>query len=577
MTQSDKAKEWGQPQLQLDALIQAMHDAMVAIDLRETIVLFNPSAERLTGVRAEDALGMPVSEVIPNSRLPHILQTGQAEINQVQMLHHRSIVTNRVPVLSPDGDVTGAIAVFRDTTELLDLAAEVLHLKEIQTLLEAIFEATQDAISVVDQHGIGLRINSEYTRLTGLSEQDVIGKAATVDIAEGESMHMRVLKTGQPVRNVSMKVGPYRKDVLVNVAPMRVHDRLIGSVAVIHDLSEMRALTEQLQRANAQIRRLATKITFSDIIAKSPAMLEALEAAKQAARTRATVLLRGESGCGKELFAHAIHQASDRVSGPFLRVNCAALSDSVLESELFGYEEGAFTGARKGGRRGFFEESDGGTLFLDEIAELSIGTQAKLLRVLQEREIIPVGGTRVRHVDVRVIAATHVNLEKAMADGRFREDLYYRLHVLPIAIPPLRKRTQDIPLLAFNFLTRLNAEYGRHVHSIADDALARLLEYAWPGNVRELENVLSRALIRMDYREQIIELRHLVPSLEQRDVATDVFPVLTDDTLANQLKRAERIAIENALKKARGNREEAAARLGVSVRSLYYKLSRDQE
>ncbi|WP_244893429.1 sigma-54 interaction domain-containing protein [Ferroacidibacillus organovorans] len=577
MTHREQPLEWGQPQLQLDALIHAMHDAMVAVDRMETIVLFNPSAERLTGVRVEDALGKSVSAVIPNSRLPHILLTGQAEINQVQMLHHRSIITNRVPVLSPEGEVTGAIAVFRDTTELLDLAAEVLHLKEIQTLLEAIFEATQDAISVVDQYGNGLRINSAYTRLTGLAEQDVIGKAATVDIAEGESMHMHVLQTGLPVRNVSMKVGPFRKDVLVNVAPIHVRDHLIGSVAVIHDLSEMRALTEQLQRANAQIRRLATKYTFSDIIAKSPAMLEALEAAKKAAQTRATVLLRGESGCGKELFAHAIHQASDRVSGPFLRVNCAALSESVLESELFGYVEGAFTGARKGGKRGFFEESNGGTLFLDEIAELSIGTQAKLLRVLQEREIIPVGGTHVRQVDVRVIAATHVNLEKAIVDGRFREDLYYRLHVLPISIPPLRKRTQDIPLLAFNFLARLNAEYGRHVHSIAEDALQPLFEYAWPGNVRELENVMSRAMIRMDYREQVIERKHIVPSLEQRIAAADVYTVSTDDTLANQLKRAERMAIHEALKKAQGNREEAAERLGVSVRSLYYKLSRYQE
>jgi len=295
-----------------------------------------------------------------------------------------------------------------------------LHAK----MLEAIIQSSDEAISVVDEHGNGIMINPAYTRLTGLTREQVVGKPATADIYEGESMHLKVLKTKKPVRGVRMKVGPNRKDVIVNVAPIIVDGVLKGSVGVIHDVSEIQSLTEELQKARQIIRTLEAKYTFSDIIGSSEEMQLAIEKAKLGAKTPATVLLRGESGTGKELFAHAIHNESNRKYNKFIRVNCAAISESLLESELFGYEEGAFSGARRGGKRGLFEEANNGSIFLDEIGELSPETQAKLLRVLQENEIVRVGGTKAIPINVRVIAATNINLEKAMAEGKFREDLY---------------------------------------------------------------------------------------------------------------------------------------------------------
>ena len=229
-----------------------------------------------------------------------------------------------------------------------------------------------------------------------------------------------------------------------------------------------------------------------------------MEQARLAAKTPATIFLRGESGTGKELFAHAIHNASDRKYNKFIRVNCAALSETLLESELFGYEEGAFTGAKRGGKRGLFEEADNGSIFLDEIGELTMNTQVKLLRVLQENEITRVGGTKPISLNVRVIAATNVNLEKGMANGSFREDLYYRLNQMPIYIPALRKHKKDIGLFCAHLIEKINQEYGRNVEGLTDAALTRLMDYDWPGNVRELDNVLRRAIIFMQYNETLI-------------------------------------------------------------------------
>jgi PAS domain S-box-containing protein len=460
--------------------------------------------------------------------------------------------------------------------DIARLTAEVNRLREIQKVLEAVIESTQDAISVVDKDGIGILINPAYTRLTGLTPEQVIGKPADVDIAEGESMHMRVLRTGQPVRNVPMKVGPHKREVIVDVAPLYVNNELRGSVGVIHDVSEIRRLTKELEQANRLLRSERAKYTFADIVGKSSPLRVAIEQAKRAADTPATVLLRGESGTGKELFAHAIHHASARGEQAFVRVNCAALSDSLLESELFGYEAGAFTGARKGGRRGLFEEASGGTLFLDEVGEMPMATQVKLLRALQEREIVRVGGNKPVSVDVRVIAATHVNLEQAVAQGRFREDLYYRLNVFPIVIPPLRYCKEDLPDIAMHIVHKHNRAYGRIVRRITKAALDSLARYDWPGNVRELENAIGRAMINMGYQEDTLDAHHL-PLLRTSEPPLQPAPdrevwVPGSGTLADLVRRLERRAIQDALRHTGGNKTEAAKALGISLRTLYYKM-----
>lgn len=563
-------------QRNLALVLNATHDAMVGIDSDGKVSLFNAAAERLLGISMSTAYGMNIQDVIPNSRLMFVLENGVEELNQVQQVGDIEIVTNRVPVFDESGRIIGAMAIFRDVTEMRQLAAEVTNLREVQTMLEAIIQSTQDAISVVDKDGRGLLINPAYTRLTGLTPDRVLHRPADVDIAEGESMHMQVLRTQKPVRGVPLKVGPGRREVLVDVAPILVGGDLRGSVGVIHDVSEIKRLTEELDKANKLIRTMQAKYTFEEIAGESPAMVIAIDQARKAAHTPATVLLRGESGTGKELFAHAIHNDSDRRYMPFIRVNCAALSDSLLESELFGYEDGAFTGAKRGGRRGLFEEASGGTLFLDEIGELSVATQAKLLRALQEQEIVRVGGTTPITINVRVIAATHVNLEQAVATGMFREDLYYRLNVMPIVIPPLRYRFEDMESIVRHIIFRHNQAYGRSVSCISEGALEVLKRYRWPGNVRELENTIGRAMIHMGYQETALEAYHLPilqhPTAPVESIQGAALQLPTTGSLQDIVNHVERTVIENVLHEVNGNKTEAARRLGISVRTLYNKL-----
>lgn len=593
-----QAKKFRLSNRELEVILNSTHDGMIAVDRHGLITIFNAAAARITGLDPDEMIGRRAQDVIPNTRLHVVLETGQAELNQQQVLGGVKIITNRVPVRDAEGRVIGAVAVFRDISEVISLAEEITNLRQIQGLLEAIINSTQDAISVVDENGMGLLINPAYTRLTGLTEEDVIGKPATTDIAEGESMHMKVLRTRLPVRGAHMKVGPRKKEVIVHAAPIIVDDKLKGSVAVIHDTSEIRRLTEELDRAKRLIRRLEAKYTFDDIVGVSPKMARAIEQARRVAATPVTVLLRGESGTGKELFAHAIHNASDRARGQFIRVNCTAIADTLLESELFGYEEGAFTGAKRGGKRGLFEEASGGTIFLDEVGATNLALQAKLLRVLQEKEIVRVGDTRPIPVDVRVIAATNTDLEKAVREGRMREDLYYRLNVVPIFIPPLRERIEDIPLLCHSLIRRFNQAYGRNVSRISEEALDILAEYDWPGNVRELENVLSRAIINMHFSEVEILPRHL-PALGrfqqglQAWQAGQAVPGKGSEaeaeaealgrggpsaqgvpSLREAVEHAEKRAILRALQASKGSKTAAAKLLGIGLRSLYYKIKR---
>ena len=375
-----------------------------------------------------------------------------------------------------------------------------------------------------------------------------------------------------------LKVGPNRKEVLVNAAPIIVDGELIGSVGVLHDITEMNKLSEELRQAKQIIRKLEAKYTFDDIEGRDTELLNAVEKAKKAADTSVTVLLIGESGTGKEIFAHAIHNASDRKYKQFVRVNCAAIPQSLLESELFGYEEGAFTGAKKGGKKGLFEEANGGTIFLDEIAEINVETQAKLLRVLQEKEIMKVGGIKPISIDVRVIATSNVDIENAVKQGKFRKDLYYRINMFPIRIPPLKERRGDIEILARFFIKKYNQEYGRNIEGIDDDALEKLMEYNWPGNVRELENIIGRAIINMKITEKVIEKRHL-PKFELGDEKIDTtldvdFSQGQAMTLEQLIEKIEKEYISHVLRHCNNNKTQAAKVLDISLRNLYYKLEK---
>ncbi len=567
---------------ELERMAEGSEHGIIGINLLNEIVICSPLAAKLLELSVEEIIGKDLWQILPDDSLPNIRDSQTVEFNRFKRVGSKMFIASRVPYQDEQGRVIGAVAFLQDMTEFDELRAKVNTLQEVRILLSAIIDSTQDAISVVDERGLGLLINPAYTRLTGLNANEVIGKPPTVDIAEGESMHIQVLKTHLPVKGVFMKVGPKRKEVIVNVAPIIVSGQLRGTVGVLHDISEIHKLSEELERAKRLIRHLEAKYTFSDIVGQSDVIKAAIEQAGRAAVTPATVLLRGESGTGKELFAHAIHRSSERQKGQFIRVNCSALAEGLLESELFGYVEGAFTGAKRGGKAGLFEEANGGTIFLDEIGEISLNLQAKLLRVLQEREIVKVGDNRSFNIDVRIIAATNANLEAALRAGKFREDLYYRLNVIPIIIPPLRQRRDDIPLLVHHLIGSFNQDYGRCVEKVSDEALQILMGYHWPGNVRELENILGRAIINMRIGETVVELQHLpvlaFPNVNYSEMGlVNSMPTsltMEDGGFEGLQRQWERAILIVTLQRNGGNKTKAAQELKMSIRNFYYKLER---
>jgi DNA-binding NtrC family response regulator len=324
---------------------------------------------------------------------------------------------------------------------------------------------------------------------------------------------------------------------------------------------------KNLQRENAILRKkLTRRYSTHDVITKNPRMQEILNLAAEVASLRSTVLIEGESGSGKELVARAIHNSGDRAQKPFVAVSCAALAETLLESELFGHEKGAFTGASQQ-KAGKFEQADGGTIFLDEIGDISPKLQVDLLRALQERSFYRVGGSEEVRVDVRVIAATHVNLQQAVAEGKFRDDLFYRLNVIAILIPSLRERREDVPLLARHFVDRISHELGREVSDISEGALKLLMDYNWPGNVRELENAVERAIV----------------TCRGRCLAEEDFSFLTQNGLAGKawappagmtLQEMEKQLIAATIERTGGNIKESAAILGIDRSTLYEKIKR---
>ena len=347
---------------------------------------------------------------------------------------------------------------------------------------------------------------------------------------------------------------------------MRVLACMIGQAVRVEQLVE--AETHRLVEENIHLREeLRERYDFSNMIGSSGGMRQVYEQISQVAATNTTVLIRGESGTGKELIAHALHYNSPRAKKPFVKVSCAALPDTLIESELFGYEKGAFTGAqsRKPGR---LELAEGGTLFLDEVGDLNLTTQIKLLRVIQAREYERLGSTSTIKINVRLIAATNKDLEKAIAEGSFREDLYYRLNVFAIFVPPLRERKPDVMALADYFLEKYSKEHSKNIRRISTPAIDMLMSYHWPGNVRELENTMERAVLVCD--GNVIYGHHLPPTLQTAEASGTAVRI----PLAEAVAAYERDLIQDALKMTRGNRSKAARQLSTTDRILNYKIKR---
>ncbi|RDI92694.1 sigma-54 dependent transcriptional regulator [Thermosipho africanus Ob7] len=548
-------------------VLESIIEGVIIVDSDARILYINKMAVRLLNLK-DGFLGKHVVEVIPNTRLHIVVRTGIPEVDEVQNVGDNIIITSRMPLKDENDNVVGAVAVFRDITSMRKLAEEITNLHQIEARLKAIIDSTYDAISVADENGNVVLVNKAYTKITGLKPEDVIGKPATVDIAEGESIHMMISKTKKPIYNARLKVYPSKREVIVNALPLFVKGEFRGSVAVVHDVSEILNLTKELEAVKRYIRHIKAKYTFDDIIGQSEKMLIAKEQAKKVAKTPATVLLRGESGTGKELFAHAIHNASNRSDKPFVTVNCAAIPENMLEVELFGYVEDAFMGT-KGEKVGLIEEADGGTLFLDEIGKMPLSLQAKIVRFIENGEFIPVGSNRIKKVNVRIIASTNMDLEQMLKRREFLSELYYRLNVFPIFIPPLRERKEDIDELANHFVKKISNQYRRNITKITDNAISYLKSYDWPGNVRELENVIGRAIINMSITENILDKRHF-PTLFLENTNQTKY----EGSLKSLVEDFERKVIEAALRENKGDRNLTAKKLGISLRTLYYKMEK---
>ncbi|MGD6818354.1 sigma-54 interaction domain-containing protein [Metabacillus sp. 113a] len=450
--------------------------------------------------------------------------------------------------------------------------------------LEEVINLAAECTVVVNHKGTILYLNHAYCDFLKVSPDEAIGRPVQ-EIIENSRMQI-VAKTGKAeVASIHPING---SEMIANRYPLYVKGQLVGAVGTVMfrnpqewlDYSrKLQPLMDELNYyKNRYENELQSKYHFGDLIGESRKFIEAKHLAKRVSESHSAILLLGESGTGKELFAHAIHQTSGRKHLPFMRINCASIPEHLFESEIFGYEEGSFTGAKKGGKKGKFELANGGTIFLDEIGDLPLQMQSKLLRVLQEREIERIGGRGPIKIDVRVIAATHRRLETMVEEGSFRKDLYYRLNVIKIEIPPLRDRKEDILPVSTLLLRKLEGKFHHYGLKLSEEAAALLEEHDWPGNIRELENVLERAVNVLDGLTIFPEHMPLYLQSEENNGTRGVpsssakhFMGEPIRTLKESVCDAEKAAIIGALKMTGGNRAKAARLLGIGKTSLYDK------
>ena len=454
-------------------------------------------------------------------------------------------------------------------------ANSVEALQEKIRFYELVLDNIRNGVMITEPSGKIIFFSRAYGDFLGIDPQKALGRHCR-DVVENTRMEI-VAQTGVPEINHPHRIKG--QDMVVQRIPIKKDGRTIAvyGQVMFEDVRDVQALARKLSLLETKLELYekelthlrSSKYTIKHIIGRSEEMMELKTMALQAAKTNAPVLILGESGTGKELFAHAIHYASERRAFPFIRLNCAAIPRDLLEAELFGYEPGAFTGAGSKTKPGKFELAHQGTMFLDEIGDLPLEMQPKLLRVIEEKETERLGGTRLIHSNFRLITATHASLEKMVTQGRFRKDLYYRLNVIPIAIPPLRDRKEDLPPLADHLIQMLNKELGTHVTRPAPEVLERFRHYDWPGNVRELINVLERVLYSID--GDTIQIHHLPIFLQTLKKKT---PAAGASSLKRLKEDLEKEVLSQAMEKAHYHKQRAAQVLGIHRTALYKKIKK---
>jgi PAS domain S-box-containing protein/TyrR family helix-turn-helix protein len=566
----------------MEQLINSLYNGVVAINTEGIIVAFNPAAERILGNKRDEVIGKHISYVDPKMGLLETLETGKTSIGVKTEINGFTILSNRSPLM--DGtNCVGAVGVFVDISDFERISYELDVNKALVRELNAIIESSYDGLYIVDNEGRVVRVNSAWEKICGFSREYVVGKTAKELVAGGcydnSAAVLTLEKKETSTVMLEMTSGPKKgQKIIATGTPIFDEEGELKQVVVnVRDITTLENLKVQLEESRRLSKRYASELEeirlqlykMDDFVANSPEMQRVVELAVRVSQVDSTVIITGESGVGKEVIAKKIHLLSKRKNNSLIKINCGAIPENLLESELFGYEGGAFTGAKRDGKPGMFELASGGTLFLDEIGDLPLNLQVKLLRVLQEKEIVRVGGVKPIKVDTRIIAATNKDLTSMVRKGTFREDLFYRLNVVNIQIPPLRNRPEDLPQLISTILQNLNNKYGKN-KKLTQPVVEKLLNYDWPGNIRELENTLERLVVLVN--ENNIQTKHLPEFLQDdSEINTNIVSLNGIIPLKKAVEEVEHQLLKRALREY-GTTRKVAKILGVNQSTIVRKM-----
>lgn len=561
-------------QEELKTIIHSAYNAILTIDTNCQIRLINASAERILNSSNAGLIGQPISNFFPDLKIQEIMNTRRTVSGKKIFFQDKILILN-ISQLKHRDKIIGAIAVFQDISDFENISEELKYTKELKGEMDTIIESSFDGIYLTDNFGEILRVNEAFTRITGIKKDEIISKtiAELVDIGVfKQPLPLSDILKGQPI-TISQEVRT-GKTILVTSNP--IFDNKNNIIRIVHnvrDITELNNLKNQLEKAESLSQHYRDQLEIiklpSKYVAKSSKSKALIELVMRLSKIDATILLLGESGVGKDVIAEMLHENSTRKDKLMITINCAAIPDNLLESELFGYEPGAFTGASKKGKIGAFELANGSTLFLDEIGELPLNLQSKILRVLQKKEITKVGGNITTKLDVRIISATNRDLEAMIATKSFRGDLYYRLSVVPLTVPPLRDRKEEIPDFVFHFVKIFNEKYGFNKY-FDDRVIYEFLDYDWPGNIRELENVIERSMITCQ-DNLIRNAEFLGQHIKNQPTGSPELP--SDFNYKYALGNFEKEMITNALAQF-GTTRKAAAELGISQPTIVRKAAK---
>jgi PAS domain S-box-containing protein len=556
-------------------------NGVIMVDLQGTILVFNRMARKLLGKSSSNPVGCFIKDIFPNSwhDLKQILSSGQPQIGKRVEFENGTIIANRTPIME-NGRPVGIVSIFQDIGEYERMLTQLEAYKQLNEEMNVIINSSYDGLWICDHEGKVIRVNSASEKMSGLKQADVLGKRMEDLVRNGffdKSATLEVLKHRTAVTLIQKIKGG--RHALVTGNPVKDLNGNIRLVVVnARDISELNRLQAELEQSRQLNDQYSSELNHlhryqhlhAKVIFRSPVMKRIFETAMRVARVDSSVLISGESGVGKGLFAKLIHEASSRADASLIHINCGAIPETLIEAELFGYEKGAFTGACTRGKPGYFEMADGGTLLLDEIGELPLGVQVKLLQFLEDNRFMRIGSTKTQKIDTRIIAATNRELEDMIRKGSFREDLFFRLNVVPIRIPPLRDRREDIPLLVHHFLKRFNKKCNTR-KVLTPAALDTLLRYPFPGNVRELANLTEQLVVLTPHDK--IGPADLPIAIRTPEADPYLLESKNEWELSAVVRKVEKRIIEKALKQC-GSQRKAARLLKIDHSTLSRKIRR---